>query len=196
MKPLERFISDLKELCKANDFDLRLHDSKTINLGGRFVSGYLDPSDKILACAMKHPQAYTIIFHESCHMDQFIEKSPIWKDDDADIDKWLDGKNYVDADVVKMLANNKWLELDCEKRAVRKLKKYQIPFNEKEYIQKANAYVQFYNFIWYSRRWCTKKNTPYANKDIWSEMPDTFMPKSWYETIGDYELSVFIKSRI
>lgn len=194
MTNIERFISDLKETCRSNDINLYLPQTKTLKIGIHPVSGYFDSTT--LACAMNRKDYVETLIHESCHMDQYLLDKELWSKIDkyGDIDDWFSGKELNQVD--KALDAIKWLELDCEKRSVKKLKKYGIPFNQKQYIQKANAYVQFYNFLWYSRRWCTKKNTPYSNKAIWSEMPDTFMPKSWYQNIGDYELSVFIRSRI
>ena len=42
------------------------------------------------------------------------------------------------------------------------------------YVKKANAYIQFYNYIGTTRKWSNPKNAPYANVKIIEAMPDKF----------------------
>lgn len=66
------------------------------------------------------------------------------------------------------------VELDCEKRTIEKAKKYNLPVNIKEEIQKANSYILFYTFVKESRKWNTPGKAPYQIREVWSKMPDTF----------------------
>jgi len=99
------------------------------------------------------------------------------------MDKWLNGKE------IKFIKNKidkiKYLELDCEKRAVKNIKKYNLPVNIETYIQKANSYILFYNYVKETRQWSKPGNAPYAlkNKELWSLCPTKFMPDSYYEKI-------------
>lgn len=191
-KVIEKFIDDLKKQCSDNGINLYLPDTKNVKIdNGNFARGYFD--EVTLACAMGRNDFIFTLVHESCHLDQFLEKSELWvKASDSLLDDWLAGKNIDN--IQKHIDSLKWLELDCEKRAVKKMKKYKIPFNEYTYIQKANAYVQFYNFMGFSRRWCKKQNTPYGNRNVWSEMPGVFVRRSWYNGIGEHEMKVFIRN--
>lgn len=193
MSGIELFISDLKQQCKDHGIKLYLPKTKNVKLEIGYSKGYFD--EETLACAIGGKGWLPILIHESCHLDQFIEKSPLWaKASDTLMDEWLSGKPIDNPD--HHIDVMKWLELDCEKRAVRKFRKYKIKFNEREYIQKANSYVQFYNYMKYSRKWCNRKNTPYTNKNVWGNMPCKFVRKSWYNTIGADELKLFIRHKI
>lgn len=194
MKGIDRFMIDLKKQCKQHGIRLYLPKTKNVKFNSKdFSSGYFD--EETLACATARKDYITTLIHESCHLDQYLEKSKLWEAcTDNEFDDWLAGR-YVE-NPEKHIDAYKWLELDCEKRSVKKFKKYGIPFNESEYIQKANAYVQFYNYMKYSRRWCSKKNTPYTNKNVWGEMPKVFVRKSWYKAISEYGLRLFIRNKI
>jgi len=194
MNNTARFISDLKTKCKENGIKLFLPKGKSIKYGSNFVSGYFD--EKVLACAMGKPDSIMILVHESCHLDQFLDNNTLWVRGEKypDIDDWLDGKEFENID--KSIDESKLLELDCEKRAVIKMKKYCIKFDQKEYTKKANSYVQFYNYLKLTRKWCSKNNTPYNNKNVYSIMPDKFMPLYWYNKLPDYILKAFITEKI
>jgi hypothetical protein len=69
------------------------------------------------------------------------------------------------------------LELDNEKRTVNVIKKFGLDINLSEYIQKSNAYVQYYNYMYYNRAWCTPTNSPHRVTDVWKNMPKTFNMK-------------------
>ncbi len=61
------------------------------------------------------------------------------------------------------------MELDNEKRSVAIIKAWDLPIDVKTYTQKANAYIQFYNWMFFTRRWCTPQNSPYKNPKTASE---------------------------
>jgi hypothetical protein len=190
---MRKFIEDLKEQCRKHNVKLRLTKGKNILCDGFFVSGFFD--GETLACASGRDGYIYILVHESCHLDQFLENQKLWNKIEKmpDIDSWLSGKKIKN--VNKAIEAYKWLELDCEKRTIKKLKKYKIPFTT-EQIQKANSYVQFYNYIRETRKWCKKNNTPYNNKNVYSVMPKKFMPLKWYESMPDYVRQTFIDNKI
>lgn len=189
-----KLMDDIKKLCKEHGVKLYLPKSKSIKYGNIFISGYFD--EKTLACAMGKEDSIFTLIHESCHLDQYLESSKLWIKSDTvpNIDEWLNGKDFNC--IEQSLNTFKFLELDCEKRAINKIIKYDIKCNKKEYIQKANAYVQFYNYLKLSRKWCDKNNTPYSNKNVWKLMPKKFMPDWWYEELPRYALKAFIREKI
>ena len=63
-------------------------------------------------------------------------------------------------------------ELDCEKRAVKLMKEYNLPIDIKKYIKQANAYVYFYNTMIDTRKWY--KKSPCIVKEILDIMPTKF----------------------
>jgi hypothetical protein len=66
------------------------------------------------------------------------------------------------------------MELDNEKRTVEVIKKWKLDIDLKLYIQKANAYIYFYNWVKYSKRWSKAGNSPYNNDRILAAMPNNF----------------------
>lgn len=192
--PVLVFISDLKASCKENGIRLYLPKSKSIKCGSFAVSGYFDDITKVLACAMNREDSVATLIHESCHLDQYIENTELWRklERSADLDSWLLGKDIEN--VESTLSFLRQLELDCEKRSVKKYKKYGIKFNKCEYIQKANAYVQLYNFLKYSRKWPKKGKSPYMIKQIWESMPIKFMTNRWYKNISKRHMKLYIQN--
>lgn len=194
----KQFLKMIKKKCREHKVKLILSNTKKITLGENIhVSGYFSDEHKKyeLACALKNPEYLGILVHEFSHMEQWVEKIPLWSKADygTDVDDWLEGKNikYINRKIDRI----KYLELDCEKRAVKNIKKYKLPINIKKYIQKANSYILFYNYIKESRRWSKPGRAPYSeiNKALWSLCPDKFMPASYYKKIPKKIYNKFVE---
>jgi hypothetical protein len=104
-----------------------------------------------------------------------VDKISLW-DKSANsldkIDEWLSGKDIKN--IKRHLGIARDLELDNEKRSVELIQEWGLNVDVEHYIQKANAYVQFYNYMAISRRWSKPGNSPYSNETLISEMPVTF----------------------
>jgi hypothetical protein len=138
-------------------------------------SGWFDTENMALVVAGKHSMALDVLVHEYGHFTQWDENIPIWNAADVSmghVDEWLAGTEVKN--IKKWLGLSRDLELDNEKRSVALIKKFDLPINTKEYTRKANAYVQFYNWMYYSRRWCKPTNSPYKNSTVLDAMPDKF----------------------
>lgn len=197
---VSKFLKDLKEQCKKYNVKLTFYDSESVPLGnGARSTGYFDYDVLEIAVGRKNKDWLSILVHESCHLDQWIEQTDIWtktvvNDDDVQVDKWLSGKDV--RYVKRKLDRTREMELDCERRSLKKIKKYKLPINTKEYIQKANGYVHFYNYLYETRRWTKPENTPYSNKAIYSQMPSYFRESSYYKTLPNKVRNIFIKEKI
>ena len=179
------FIEDLRKTCKENGIKLRLENKTGIpytdNDDGMMVNGYFSGEDKELACAVgKDIDLWlTILIHESCHMDQFLENVPAWTDNVGleQTDSWLSGEDDVDMDQIEEeIRTGIDVELDCEKRSVKKIKQWKLDsiVDVEEYIQKSNAYILFYRWMHKNRSWYKIGKEPYNIKDIVSRMPKSF----------------------
>jgi hypothetical protein len=139
-----------------------------------------------------------IFVHESCHKDQFLEKTDIWNNRIGDsydaleiFDMWID--RHVELKKHQMrpvLDNIIQVELDCERRAVEKIKKQNLDINISEYIQKANVYIWYYHAAAYERAY-TKRISPIANSKVWTKMPLDF--NNNYSKISSKMLKLFLK---
>ena len=171
-----KFIEFVKSECKEHGVKCDLRDVKYVKLSPTIrASGYFDENVPTLVCSMKRPDAIEILAHEFGHFTQWREQIPVWVDNPDSlnyVEEWLEGKDVPD--IKFHLGKCRDLELDNEKRAVKLIKKHGLNVDIDHYVRKANSYVQFYNFIFYSRRWCGPKNSPYNNKALIAAMPNKF----------------------
>src|SRR5688572_14536815 len=98
----KQFIKELKKSCKKHDVRLLLSKKSVLEYEpGFYESGFFqEEPERILAVALGHPDWFEVLIHESCHMDQWLEKSSVWKNSLSCIplDKWLKGKKVKNID--------------------------------------------------------------------------------------------------
>jgi hypothetical protein len=193
----EEFIRHVKLECKKHNVKCVLKPTKTVRLtdDNDRCSGYFDEEN--LVVAMNRPDALQILVHEYCHLTQWAEQSELWvasvKNNSHDkLYRWLAGENVRGID--KAISICRDLELDNEKRAVKMLKRFNLPIDTDVYIKKANAYVHFYNYMRVSRKWSTPKNSPYKNERLVETMSNKFDMD--YENLPDNLLKIFIEEKI
>jgi hypothetical protein len=187
---IDVFMEDLRYACKKNGISLRLTKGAQVEFQpGVRCSGYFDGANKQLVVATGNDQWLATLVHEFCHLEQFLQGSEFWKKADnfgfVTFDKWLSGKNVKG--VLKSINSLITLELDCEKRALKKIIEYDLPVNTVTYIQRANAYILYYRYVYETGRW--------SNKSIGliDEMPTRFMSNSYYKRLTDKMRKIFIK---
>jgi hypothetical protein len=183
---LKNLLGDIAVTCIKNKINLSLVAEKTIRLNEQIeCSGFFDETTLAASVNKKESEWISILIHESCHMDQFLDKKSLWvKNSDPidSLDKWLKGENIKEKDLLKSINSAILLELDCEIRTVKKYIKYKIPFDKETYIQKANAYILSYWATYRDKKWYP---FPYQNKKIYGKMPKVFLPKNEY--LKNYE---------
>jgi len=176
-KKEKEFIKFVKSECKKYGVKCDLRKGKYVKLDKNIkCSGYFD--EKSLVTAMGNQNAFGVLAHEYCHLTQWIEQIPLWKKSDnalIKVDEWLGGKKV--RNIKKYLSVARDLELDNEKRTVKLLKKFGFDDMIPEYTKKANAYVHFYNYMLFSRKWSDPKNSPYTNKNVVAAMSPKFNMK-------------------
>lgn len=189
LENIQSFIISLKR--KANKLGIKLeidnknkdvHISDEIQVPGYFTEK-IGKIPGIIAAATRSSITSWLptLVHESCHMDQWDEKIDLWNKSikfnaNDKIDKWLEGKNYTKQTIKKAIQITRDLELDCEKRSVDKIKKYNLPIDIKQYIQISNVYIFFHNWVSIKRRWYNPKNDPFTNPKIYN-----LMESEWYD---------------
>jgi hypothetical protein len=179
-------IDDITKKANENGVKLLLPETNTVPyVTGSEVSGYfVDNGNPILACAIGGDikRWGPILAHESSHMDQWIENCSAWTNnyykgrEAVDwLDEWCQDKvKFSDAEVDDLIERAIGVELDCEKRTIEKEKKYNLPVNIEEEIQKSISYILFYRFLKESKKWNSPGKAPYLIKEIWSLMPKSF----------------------
>lgn len=202
---INKFINAVKKQAKAFNIQLNLTNdefvklSDNINCGG-FFSERVRKKPGVIEVATNKPidKWLSILVHEYSHMEQWIEQCDVWlKYDSVNpiiMDNWLEGKDYSENTIEKVLNAARDMELDCEKRAVAKIKQYKLPINIGDYIQRANCYVFFYNYLKITRKWSEPNNSPYSNPNIYKKANRTFYED--YSTIPKEILQAFKKYKV
>jgi hypothetical protein len=193
MNGLQKLIADTAEKCISNKIDFLLKRTPTVLAEDTIeCSGYFDEESLVVATGKGADDWLPILLHESCHLDQFIEKVPIWKDGESSIDcidAWLCGKNFSKKKIIKHIQSVINLELDCEKRTAKKIVMYDFDIDITLYIQRANAYIFSYWATFRDRQWF---KFPYNNVEIYSNMPDRFLTQEEYNDPNTEFLKFYI----
>lgn len=189
-KQLCQFVEHVKTVAKRHGVEVHLISKRVITTDeGLSVSGYFqgEPPPGELAVAVGRPEKEwaLVLAHEYCHMQQWIQKSKMWLrtlskqgiDHSYVINTWLSGLCELSEKQKKVLFHTTInMELECEKMAVQLIKKHPAfaGTSIKEYIQKSNAYLNFYHHVARSRQWYTAGRAPYQIPELWEKMPTKF----------------------
>lgn len=176
-------LGDIAYKCVTNKMGLNLEFKKVVDEQEFPCSGFFDEKSLVVATNKKNKLDWIgTVIHESCHLDQFIEKSAVYMKDDLGlyvVEDWIKGKQNDKKKALNAFMDTIHMELDCEIRSVKKFKKYKIKFNEKEYIKQANAYLYSYVYAFLNKKWFP---TPYEKKSIVKHMPFKFLKPIDYFT--------------
>jgi len=175
------------EITVSNASDVAVHILRKnhVLMDGIRVHGYFCGENEKLVVSGLAPDWLQIMVHESCHRDQYVEKSPLWnKKVEIDGEKhdpnslfwdWLGGRQEIKPRKLReAMLHAMRLELDCEIRSAKKIDEFYLPINVKEYIQKANAYVYLYHVIPHTKKWYPKGKAPFNLPEVWTKMPTDF----------------------
>ena len=184
------FIEYVKEQIKPHNIKLYISNGNQVNCEGSRVQGYSCISSRVMAVAngaKVDPQdMFEVLIHEYCHFEQWLEQSKSWVDSEDNLvnESWysiLDGRIdwHKDFDYSLQIIIN--LELDCEKRVLRIIDKFDLPVDKTLYAKKANSYLYFYSYLKECRSWYSNNNAPYKNEKIYNLLPSTL--KSSYKKI-------------
>lgn len=171
------FLQLVQKDCLENGVNLVFHPDTEIKLSKRIsVSGFWSDGDKELQVAVNHPEWLTVLAHEYGHFCQWKEKKFIDEktiDAYSMFDEWIEKEIELDDLMIEeMITLIQKCELDCEKRALKFIKKYKLYFDYDLYIQKSNSYVLGYEAAKIKRKWFMV--SPTRIKSICKKMPKTF----------------------
>jgi hypothetical protein len=175
------FVDFVKKETMNNGIKCILSLSKYVIIkseGNVRCNGYFDDDKRVLKCAINKPLEdwLPILVHEFSHFEQWKYQCKIWADyDNAECASlffdWVNGKESNLDLVKKSYLLIKELELDCELRAINNITRFKLPIDLDFYIRKSNAYVLFYDCVFFNRKWYKSGKAPYENADILSSMP-------------------------
>lgn len=194
---VENFINLVYSECLHFGIKVILKDTTYIREDGQEISGYFSAESKELVVAKNNSSWEETLIHEFCHFKQWSENCEEWSnlmitptiEANELFDLWLKKeielspeqlKKYIDLIID--------LELDCEKRTVEMIRKYNLPVDTKRYIKKANVYLRFYKVVEHHRKWTNE--IIYIPK-LWKKMPGTFKKLDYYAEASFEELAQF-----
>lgn len=177
---MQDFLYHVKEECKKHGVKFRLSPYKRLKSGG-YCTGYFSPDPPELAVAEKSKEFWSVLVHEFCHMQQWIEKTPVWTNDTTKggFESWelmvgyMNGEKYPQEDIDEAFEIIIRCERDCDMRSVKMIKKYNLPIDTKKYIKQSNAYHYFYHVVKEKKKWYGKQPI-YSKKNVLDACPDNF----------------------
>ena len=196
------FLEIVRKDCAKAGVNCLLPETEKVVYPGTadmMVSGYFDSViGPTLACAIGKPEKdwYEILIHESCHMDQWSENSKLWLDVTANgvdcdkgMDEWLAGKELHRDEYTYYIRTMQFLEIDCERRSVKKIKDLGIDIDTVMYTKKANSYLFFYSVMLETHKWSDV--APYNVPEIVDMMPGYFLEENDYCKLPDELLNLY-----
>jgi len=182
------FVKHIRKHLEEYGFTLVFGKGKRVNVGGARCEGYFTygktKKERRIVVAGKSQTWLYILAHEYCHFLQWLEY-PTWYSSKFDISQ--DIVNNVSVGVI----NKKWSkrqirnafllvaynERDCERRTVKLLEKWGIPFNKDVYIKKANLYVYLHH-MWMNSHCLKMKFDVYKSAKLLNMLAGNFKVKS------------------
>jgi len=186
------FVSTCLDLLLTKGIEVRLIPSdRVVGDDGVKCAGWFDNEKKELVIATARDDWIETFVHEYCHFEQYLDG--MFKGfDDSRLWNWLGGKIELEQEEINRLCvQSRELEADCERRAMRKIKQYELPIDTRYYARKGNAYIMVYNAI--SRYHSVpQKVAPYRIADICNLFSEDILesfdstPSEYFELLKKY----------
>lgn len=192
---IKQYFREVDEKCKKHGITFRIGGGKGLNISNGRCGGYFGDFARELAVSINRPVKWVLstLVHEESHLDQWLDENSVWYDSETSSKferffQWLDGrielKNPKDC-AQKVIA----IELDCEKRSLKKIKKrWKHVISEEDYAMSANAYMFSYLFMAESRNWIKVK---LRRKVFYRNFPKKILNK--FENLSDEQFELFCK---
>jgi hypothetical protein len=184
----QELVKHIRDHLKEHGFRLILGRGKKVNVGDARCEGYFSVGDtkkeRQIRVAKAGETWIYVLAHEYCHFLQWLEtpQRTLDSQDNAQhivhcvsvgqVDpKW---KQSLIRWAFRVVAEN---ERDCERRTVRLLEEWSIPFNKDMYIKKANLYVYLHH-MWREYHFLKTKFNVYKSNKILDILPNNFKAQS------------------
>lgn len=115
------------------------------------LDGSFDGSFKEITLNKKADFVFQTLIHEYCHFRQWKENRKLWNrciKGICNFFDWLEGEEFSEKQLEKYLGELLELEVDCEQRALKLIKEYNLDVNPYLYTEAANACLFSYIFIY------------------------------------------------
>jgi hypothetical protein len=169
-----QFVKFVRKHLAEYGMKLIIGRGKHVNTDGFRCSGYFDESGGTIAVARKSNEFMQVLVHEYCHFLQYINNSKIYAkcyDASLIVDQWLKGKNYPIKKIKRAFFLVRAMERDCERRALKIIKQFNLAINIKMYAKRAHVYIYSHFLMEKTRKFDSFKRNPYYSKYVLKIMP-------------------------
>ena len=169
-----QFVKFVRSHLAEYGMKLIIGRGKHVNTDGFRCSGYFDECGGTIAVARKSNEFMQVLVHEYCHFLQYINNSKIYKkcyDASFIVDQWLKGKNYPIKKVKRAFFLVRAMERDCERRALKIIKDFNLKIDSKMYAKRAHVYIYSHFLMEKTRKFDSFKRNPYYSKYVLKIMP-------------------------
>lgn len=156
MHPLNQsFVQHVKAECRRFKIKCIFSPYDKIFIDNANYGGYFDNYErKLVVTNGSERWIISTLVHEFSHMEQWIYEDPIFFGTLRGgycslrvMDEWIEGKEFAPSTITQAVSMVRDCELDCERRALVNIAKYNIHLNIEHYCQEANAYVLSFNYV-------------------------------------------------
>lgn len=176
------YLDDITKYCSKHNIQIIFKPSHKVDSGdGLLCQGYFETENgqASLYVGVGNEDWKEVFIHEFHHAKQYIAGQYREEEPFIEYFQWLSGDHYMNSKTLKQhMRYIQKCELNCEKRSVQFIKKYedQLDIDVDRYIQKANAYVFFYPLTLKYRAWTSPNKIPLTkNESILNLMPTEFI---------------------
>ena len=186
-KNVKSLIFDTMQMCIYNKITFKLDHREYTYVDGGPCCGFVDENRFCVAVGKAEIEWLKIFVHESCHIDQLLEKDPLWESGCNGYDglgEQLKSDESLSKENVKNII---LLEKDCDQRAVKKINKYGLNIDRKTYIQQSNSYLFSYWMVCKTKKWVPGIYT----KMDYKKLPSVFLKEEEYMNPNKKYLDLF-----
>ena len=171
-----QFVSHVKNHLAQYGMRLVIGRGRLLNCGGYRCEGFFNDGEKMIKIARHSANFLETLVHEYCHFLQYINNSKIYSKSDKAIimvDSWFAGKEFPEDKLKKAFFIIRSMERDCEKRALKLIKKFNLEIDSKMYAKRANCYIYSHFLMEKTRKFYAYKKSPYRSPLVLKIMPSS-----------------------
>lgn len=167
-RDVKEYFQEIDKKCQKYSITFKIGGGKSVNSGCGRSGGYFDDASKVLAVAIgcSLESALSILIHEQSHLCQWKNPKSVWKNRKiyngyTRFFRYLAGQKIYKKETAVQSAIE--LEKECEKLAIREIKKRWLKYiNLENYKKGSNAYLFSYLHMGETGKWPV--NTPCDRK--------------------------------
>lgn len=157
MTSMDRFVDFARAECRAEGVKVVLTEGRIVRTDHFECAGffYANKDERVLKVATGRPGWQEIFVHEFGHFLQWRGGSELWRRSaKSRFSEWIAGDiELTPAKALEHCRLDRDLELDCERRSMRLIRRYELPLDQAGYARRANCYIFSHQLMYEHRHW-------------------------------------------